>query len=379
MQAAAVDAGSALAATTHVSGLANIYSYTLGGGIVSYAPLHRCILLVSSTMATLVTKYSLVVVDDDERVVDNELTRAVLGLLKNSPDGALPSFTFFEDAARSYLLEGNALMQVQRLPGPRRRPIALRLLRQSDAATEMVNGEVVYKAAYYHNSDGQFYTFSANDVAHARWPLSGPISWGRSPRSGFAQPPVVAIRQNTAIGMAADQYVLSHFQYPGSHVSVEFPYDAHITPDQARRVSKMIDELRRTGYPSVVPEGGKIQRTADADMASKIELRKYEQSEVGSYYGVPNIFLVSDQSQWGSGIENYIKIFNFEVMNHLSRLLDAVSHTILPAGLHLRTDSLASTAHSLEDIGRLLQRDRARGGSGADVHGPGVPAHDGLP
>ena len=308
--------------------LEDLYFYSLGGSDpVTYTPLHRCITLLCENLAAAITEFNLVAVDDQEQVVDSETTRRAVHLLKNSPEGNICSFTWFEDLARQYLMEGNALVHVKfSVAGSRRTPISMRMLRAQDAYCEKtISGMTVYKAKYYYDSaePERYMTFPANEIIHIRWPLfrSNRYSNGYMDRNQFAASPVNVLRPATKLGCAADGYVMEQFARPGSKIAIEYSPTGtsadRMDAKEATESSILIEKFRRAGRPVIAPRGT-IKMLQDPQLEGKSGIRRYQETVIASFYGVPAVFLSSDQTTWGSGVENYVKIFQLGFKNHKS-------------------------------------------------------------
>ena len=371
LQQAGIDASTALQVSSGIPGVSGVYSYLLSGSNtpIDYPPLHRCITLICSTVAMSVTRFGLTVVNDRGEVEINEAGERALRLMLNSPDGQHTAYTFHEDAIRDLVVEGNTLVLIQRRPGGNNIVSGLRRLSQSGARMEETARGRIYRARYaYEEIDQGLGSFAELNVAHARWPLMNSVGRFRglsnAGRANFASPPVTAVRESTAIGLATDQYILNHFQYPGSHLTAHFPHEKNINFDTAEKASSSVEQMRRLGKPPVLPLGGKLERLGDDSMSDKIELQKMQAKLVGMFFGIPAVLLISDDTTaWGTGIGALTALWESEVGTYMARYLDALSMRMLPEGFHFRTDDLSAYSNNLGDISRMFKEDRAREGA----------------
>ena len=335
---------------------------------VSYATLNRCVTLISGAVAQLVAGGNLQVVDSEGRRRRSRRADRVVEVLSTSPDGGVtPAYSFIEDAAADYCLDGNALI----VPSMSGDGMLGRLRRMSAWDADLAysaDGEGMYRLA---PADGPYFTehAAARDVIHVRWPRLLRHGRARSAREGFALAPVVALRPALDIGIQGDRYIREWFAR-GSKSKMHFDLgrqtgERPLTGDQRRQIRDWIVGQARSGRPIITQDvtSSSVDDTPQDDQAGK--LREFQVAEVARVFGVPAPLLGEQVTEWGAGIEQLAKLFyRFGARQHLERFLAPFATRLLRNGDRFRidtTDLLRGDADAINKTIMALQGDAQRG------------------
>jgi len=354
---------------------------------VRYATLHRCVTLIAGTIAQLVTRGAMQVVDRATgRRATGARARRALELLVESPDGVTPALQFVEDAMADYCLDGNALIVVHQPPTG---GLAARLERMRPWGAESRparDGTDVYRLTPIRGLGTEH--VAARDLAHVRWPRLQRCGVRGGGRDAFAQAPVVALRPALDIGLQGDQYIREWFTRGArSRLHVDFPPPdgaQPLTPTQRRELVGWVQRYSRTRQP-LVTFGGQSSRIDDTPADSEAErLRAFQVRDVSRVFGVPAPLLNEMVTEWGKGIAELAKLFyRFGARHHLDRLLAACELRLLDRGQRFAvddTDLLRGDADQVQKLLMALQGDAQRpavADRGELRHIAGLPADGG--
>ncbi len=293
-----------------------------------YPAFSRAVTLLSAVMAQLLASGSLRIMTRDGESVEDSYASDVMDLLTVSPDGMSDAHTWAEEICVDYLIDGNALVHVDRVAG---RPVALQRLSSYDAATVPTgSGGYAYQASPA-DSDLAAGMYPARRVAHIRWPRLQRTASGNSNRQAFALSPVTLLHNALQIGLAGDRFVLDFFQ-GGSAATVGISYDRPMKAAQLRELLARLSALRKARDPLVVDSGGKFTALSGNTAIRKddADLRSFQITEIGRVYGIPGPMMNQDVTAWGSGIETLVKIFYRTcVAHHIARVLSPLKLRLL--------------------------------------------------
>ncbi len=314
------------------------------GGIMRYAPLHRCVNLICGVAASVLTNGGLSIRDANGDRVDNRATKQILELLLHSPDGELPPGQWFGDVMADLLLEGNALLLPLR--GSAGRVLGVHRMNVWDATTiDTTSGSYAYRMRPVHKP-GEVRTYTLGQVAHARWPLLLEGYGGQ--RYRFAPSPVYAIRKALAVALAGDEHVRRWFRGGGGNrATVGVSIQGRITEEQRQQLRTYLGSLTATesqgDEPLIMGDGAtftNLQQTVGGAMVDS--LRAFQVREVSRLYGVPSVLLDDVATTWGSGIAELARLlWKFGASQHIERLLDALSLRLLPLGARFSASPMA--------------------------------------
>ena len=309
---------------------------------LGFPALLRCVSLISSLMAQLVTCGSLRAVDQSTgETVDRPSVRRTVRELQDGVAGEmLPAYTFFEALASDLLLYGNALAKVERSP------LRLTRLEVGTATTERGStGARVYRASEWGEANASRETLAPRDVVHARWgSLIPSVASEDSYHSGFASSVLQLIRSPLAVGEAAEAYVQSFFRYGATSAPWAIVMEDTITEEQDQEIKRRLRERApREGLilGDLGEKGQVVRLDTEPQRASTGALRSYQVQEIARAYGMPAPLVGVDVTSWGSGIAELGRFaWRYGVRQHLDRLLSSLSHVLLPAGVRFDVDPL---------------------------------------
>ena len=304
-----------------------INAYGFGDGraarepALSYTPLLRCVDLVSSFVAWLITDAGLYVTDLEGNRSNSLRARRALRIIKGLPDGRTAAETFWRDCAADYCLHGNSMLGVVRagMGGPNDLPVRLERMASGTVDVRQVGERIdrrIYEGALFDDFLQRRERWDARNVVHARWPLMSQTaagSWTDAFSStgsfGLAPSPVALISRAVRLGISADLFVADYFQN-GVKSRLAISYPTKINKVKQDQIYGQLKQYMQKGIPLVL--GGAPNFTflnespSDADT---LKLREYQVAEVGSVFGVPGALLNLNQTSWGTAISELVRGF----------------------------------------------------------------------
>ena len=313
--------------------------YGVGTGLrdqaVHFAVFFRVVNLLSSMIAQLITSGSLRIVNAEGEIDEGSNTKMLLDLLQNSPDGETPAFSFFEDLAVDYLIDGNSLLSINRAGN---KVSSLRRLEGPSSQIDYTSeNRIVYKAHDAYATDkteGDYLTFADMDVIHARWPLLTNIN-AVGHRSRFASPPVGLMRPALSIGLESDKYILDWYKTDSPKSNVGISIQKGISPKQLEEFYTQFERAAKSRAPLLFGEGARFTNLNNSSSGSSTQAvqREFQVGEICRIYGVPGPLVNQQVTSWGSGIEQLSKLFyRFGLRQHTERLLSPMKMKLLPRG-----------------------------------------------
>ena len=350
-------------------GRLNLYGVGGYGGVrnqaLTFAAYFRVVTLLSSLMAQLITSGSLRVHNTQGKIDNGIRSRRLLDLLQHSPDGVTPSFQFIEDLAIDYLMEGNALLSVERAMG---RVSALHRLQSHSALLEYdSDGMAVYQAhRAYDYRGGTWKMYADADILHARWPLLFRQTSSSGNRARFAREPVLLMRPAIQIGLESDRFIQDWYKLdsPKSNVGISFKHK--LKPEQLEQIRTQIERASTGRAPLIMADGATFTplNNSSVGTGSQAAQRDFQVNEICRIYGVPGSLVNQNITSWGSGIEQLIKgAYKFSLRQHVQRLLDPMEMKLLPMGFKFRfdeTDLLRGDAQGIATLLNSLRGDAQR-------------------
>ena len=318
----------------------------------------RCVQLLSTMTAQLMTGGTLRVMDRDGNTVDTPTSRAALDLLSESPDGMIDAHTWIMDLMADYLIDGNALIEVSRGPAEKegRKVRMLRRLQSYDATTVKAQGGTLYYESQIADGDGERIVASQDKVAHCRWPrMLRQSQFSSTNRSLFAVSSISLLHPALQIALAGDKFVRDWFvSGMTSNIGISVPrplQEAQITSYQ-----KVFAALRGTRSPIVMDQGAtftNLNNSAASENDGKLAAWQVEQ--VGRLFGVPAPILNQQLTSWGQGIESLVKIFwRMGLWQHVHCILAPLSHRMLPTGQMFEVDETDIVRGDSQGTAQLL-------------------------
>ena len=327
---------------------------------MSFPAYLRVITLLSGVMSELITNGSLRIYDREDNQVKTEQAKKILNLFEHTPDGMTPAQTWVEDWCIDYLVEGNALCEVQR--GTRNQVIGLNRLSVWDANTvQATNGDVVYRVRRVgHTLTNEFTDVAGMNVMHCRWPrVLRHSASSTANRWNFAAAPVRLMRPSLEIGLAGDQYIKEWFE--GSNKS---SIGIALKDRQAMKslpvIIEAISEAAKNRKPLVVPTDATFTNlNNNAANNDQDQLREFQVSDIGRVYGIPGPLLGQQVTQWGQGIEQLAKLFwKTGLRQHLVRMLSPVQFHLLKPGQRFDVDPTDLLRGDITSVAGLITATR---------------------
>ena len=345
----------------------DLSQYRIGAGFgdmrnasMNFPAYFRVITLLSGIMSELITNGSLRIYDREGNLVKTDRANRILNLFEHSPDGETPAQTWVEDWCVDYLVEGNALCEVQK--GMRNRIVGFNRLSVWDANTvQATNGSIVYRVRRVgHTLTNEFSDVASMNVMHARWPrLLRHSASSTANRWNFAAAPVRLMRPSLEIGLSGDQYIKEWFE--GSNKSsIGIALKDRQAMKNLPEIIEAVTEASKNRKPLVVPTDASFTNLNN-NAASKDQdaLREFQVSDVARVYGVPGPIMGQQVTQWGQGIEQLAKLFwKVCIRQHLVRLLEPAKFHLLQPGQRFVVDPTDLLRGDITSISSLITATR---------------------
>lgn len=297
---------------------------------------HRSVSLLSSTIAELISQ-TVHVVDRKRRTI-NPQPEPLLDLLTSTPDGVTSAYNFWEDTLLDMLLEGNALIAIDRQPDGR----VIRLWRMiaKDAKIEEKNGRLIYTGPLAGASAPQGNrSFTLRNVIHARAPdYKGDDTLLKTERSGFTRPTSDFIRPDIRITGEISRWLLRYFDGKGGAIKSDLAiaFEGKQPPDAQAALLDAIKGYMQKRLPIAIWNSPKFtplnQTPQNADTSA---LRSQQVTSIARAFGIPAPLIGENVTQWGSGISELARLYwKFGARQHLTRLLQSASIRLLKQKSH---------------------------------------------
>ena len=327
--------------------------------LIQYPAFFRAVELTSAGVATLIANSQLTVVDRDGKVVNNRRVDNILDLCSWSPGRYESAYTFWEDLATDYCVEGNGFAVVHRLDDVNR-PYRLERMKASLASQSETNYGFVYRLQDLGSQTDMPY--AAQDVLHPRFPLMYDRQTNSSNyRNWFAPRPMDIVNNAVRTGMLSDERVLNLInrskKRDNIHIDIASDDEMYqLSEAQRKELVDMIDKWSMSGKSLVTFKGSRANRI---DMSPEDEqgrlTREYQLAETVRCFGVPPPLLGMHVTEWGEGIESLSRLwYRFGLHNHVSRFLAAMNTKMLRRGEKFHFDETYATRGDWENIARIV-------------------------
>jgi len=354
-----------------VAGYGPVWPDTAAGRMLTreaalgYPALMRAVTLISSTSAQLIACGGLRVHDSSGALVTTRAAAAARALVEESPDGVIDGHAWIEDYASDYLIDGNALVAVDRSFDGR----PLRLSRLDSSAAQATRseseGRVVFEAP--DDETGELLRLDQRDVVLARWPRLRRRRGGYgTSRAAFGPSPVSLLSTAIQIGIAGNGAILEWYQ-SGQRAPFGVSVKNRLQPEQLAQYQKNFRAISGSRDPLILDDDARFTNLSanEGDRAAQPDLRDFQISDIGRVYGVPGPVLNQQLTSWGSGIDSLAKIFwRFGLAQHVNRLLAPLGHRLLARGQRFRVDPLELLRGdwtSMANLINALREDAQRG------------------
>ena len=349
--------------------LSELFIVTIRGSVnvqFGNATLIRCISLIASVVAQLVSQGSLSVVDKNTgkniKPVSGSPASYALELLTGKPDGVENSYTWVENLMYDLLTSSNYLVRVDRTL--RGRPI--RLVRQdiSDAiARRLPSGDIVYECRDWDSESHNSKTIlSRYEVAHGLWgSLRMKCNSNGEINPYFAVPILSLLRPALDVATRGEQFVSDFFKGGAAQTPFVVIFDEIITTEQRDQLDKYLSS-RKGRTPLILGgnSGGeppKIYTTQGTPQRrDTLELREYQNEEISRIYGLPSPLVGTETSTWGAGISELGRLgWRFGIRQHTDRFLTPLGSVLLPSNQMFRVDPTELIRGNPEQLAGAIQ------------------------
>ena len=326
---------------------------------ICYAPIVRCITLVSGLTSRLVTNGKLKVVDLEGMTVRTPRAQAALELLASSADGGgEPTSNLIKDVMLDYCLDGNGILVPRRVSG--RVTGLTRYIRANGDCKVLDSGDVIFNISPAYNPNERV-SLPAQDICLVRWGRT--MGWmpGQDMRQyGFAPSPLDLLAPSLRIGLLSDEHELEYLKR-GMLSRIHFDYnpiegvDSSANVEQLGELRKNIIKQAQTGDP-VVTQNVKAERLDPTDKeGDNVEMSRDLASKIASVYGVPMALMNDQATTWGSGMQVMIRSFlAMSLLEHVNALLDPLALILLGKGQRFEVNTQELMRPDVEDVARLL-------------------------
>lgn len=329
---------------------------------LAFAPLHRCVALISEVVSELITGPTLRVVDRDNRRVTGRLASRVIDLVAEEPDAVLSPHQYWTCAVVEYLLGGNSIHEIMRDSSGL--PDGLRRLDSWDAEVRRTTSR---SAVYIGTADSRTVTVGARNIIHARWPIPRYPGLGNSlggadrRDNDLACSPLLLLWPATELGIRSDGYVRRFFE-GGPEGALQARTIITMPPSTSdEAMEETAKEFIRAGNdlsPAVVKDGTKVDalkhepgHNKDIDL-----LRTFQARDVSRVYGMVAPLIGEEVTSWGAGIEQLARLaYRFGFRQHLFNLLNPLSWRLLPRGQRFAINDLDLLRGDADSMARLAQ------------------------
>ena len=282
-----------------------------------YAPVARCINLLSKDAARLIVR-TLMTVDEDNYRLRGPAKDARTRMLRRSVDrGRTDAFGFWKGVFADLLREGNAfivpLYSGEFLAGLRRLdPSTVRWEEQSRQ----------FEGRYYDTPQGKHVRLSEQSVVHCVF------SPNRNADHRIAPSPLEAIAQVVATGIALDKRLKEHVEKGPNRFVMTF--DEPQTDDQVKEIVAAIKGYGKSNQPLLINAKAGVHdirdRITDGDLAN-FQTRLVRTTAM--IFGVPPAILGEGTS--AAKVESLLREYWKGLGQIIDDVLEPLSHRLLPA------------------------------------------------
>ena len=300
-----------------------------------YAPIVRCATILGGFISRLVCNGRLRAETLEGDALETPRAKAALRMLASTAGYGEPTSNLIKDVVLDYCFEGNGILVPQKLAGGD--VVGMKRYLRAGAWSEInSDGELVYNIspAYDPKKREQH---PAIDVCLMRWArIRGYSEMTMREQYGFAASPLSMLAPALRIGLNGDKYLLEVYR-KGLLSKHFFSYkhsneDGEDEPDeeQLSQIKTDIAAQAKTGLPIVARNMEATMLDNSPQEKSAAQLRNDVTDQVAMYYGIPSILMNTNQNNWGTGVESFMRIFfQTSLMDHVRALLDPLALCLL--------------------------------------------------
>ena len=297
--------------------------------LIKSSPVQAAVRLISTSIADLICNTLYIVDERGERVDPDPMQREVLDLLRYEPNVLEDGYEFIANAACDMVLEGNALVGIERVG---QRVNRLYRLMPKDARVAMNNRGETYYSGPVSMLSGSGMTFTRRNMVHARL-INFEGDDATESRRGFVKGPVYTLARTMLINGFLDEYIVKYFTSDANGLRLFVRATDNIGKDKIEATRSYIGEIGRkskgVAFLQKALEPVPIQTSAiDQSMAA---LRTFQVREVSRIFGVPVPMLGEEKS--GTNIAALKQDFWHNcVKPHANTFLAAMTAKLLNTG-----------------------------------------------
>ena len=297
--------------------------------IIQCAAVVRALELISSNVADLFTDTLHITDSMGERVPNERLTknqRALLELLRTSPNRKESSNEFFTNMVIDYLMSGNSVVVADRSMGGISR--LQRMVGETASVgvtptgTEYYTGEIVFEPRTR-------VIYSETNVCHIRYRNLSGVQIPDT-RRGFVPGLTDILQRTLKINIDLDQYVSDWFSSDARTLRLAVSSEIETSKKAQEDFKNYLRAEAQKGNTVIyVPAGMKVEAIgAGPSDASLDALREYQIREVARAFSVPPYTLGLDKA--GVQIETVARdIYTMAVKPHVNAIKGALTHAFL--------------------------------------------------
>ena len=358
------------------SNLSGLYSAGERNASLAVSTIDSAAFLIGATTAKALCRLPLSVIDHRTRKrVDDARTRAAVRLLQTSVDeSGISSYSFIEDAAMNYALDGNALLTVEQ----NRYGHPVSLTRYHPIESDWLYSPENVKASMYRlyevdNWENPITYRTQAEVCHIRFPRTRYESVNTHARSKFATPPIIHLFRQMGIVRRGDRSI-DEYMKNGLLDPVAFNYEEY--DSRGNKIAPVMDEKKRKirkankdfmkgdDLKAITAFNAKLEtlkRGGHGEEAAQLLMRSVE--EIARYYRIPLALLSTDIRQWGASVTEQVGrlAWSWGLCHHVYRFVEMLSLHLLMPGQKFLIDELSLTTADAEGISKIVQ---ALGGDG---------------
>ena len=262
--------------------------------LIQSSPVQAAVRLISTSIADLVCNTLYIVDERGERVEPSPAQQEVLNLLRYEPNVMEDGYGFISNAAADMVLEGNALIGIERIG---QRVNRLYRLMPKDAKVAVNSVGELYYSGPVSMLGGTGMTFTRRNLIHARL-VNFEGDDASESRRGFVRGPIYTLAQTMLINGYLDDYIVKYFTSDVNGLRMFIRATETIGKDKIGETRNYIKDIARksngVAYLQQTLEPVPLQTSAiDASMAA---LRTFQVREASRIFGVPVPMLGEEKS-----------------------------------------------------------------------------------
>ena len=262
--------------------------------LIKSSPVQAAVRLISTSIADLVCNTLYIVDERGERVEPDPAQQEVLDLLRYEPNVMEDGYGFISNAAADMVLEGNALIGIERVGQRVNRLYRLKPMEAKVAVNSV--GETYYSGPV-SMLGGTGMTFNRANLVHARL-VNFEGDDASESRRGFVRGPVYTLARTMLINGYLDDYVVKYFTSDANGIRMFIRATTAMGKDEIQDSREYIGRIAKQskGLAFLLRGMEPVPATATAIDASMAALRTFQVREAARIFGVPVPMLGEEKS-----------------------------------------------------------------------------------